>query len=396
MVSNLGCSSSRGGNPGRRCAHITSVPMETMDICPIFTAGVIGEGEEIILDLVNALETHQELDNIQGLIFSRNGARELTTRRPFIKDLDTLPYPAWHLLPPLDRFYRPPIFSVKQLPSTSLITSRGCSGRCTFCDRTVFGNSCRAFSAEYVVGMMTHLYQQYSIRDILIDDDNFMLFRNRLIKICRMLQAEKKPLTWSCNARVDFVDPETLNEMKKARCWQIAFGIETGSQEILDVLKKDITLEQIERSLRWTKEAGIQTKGFFMIGHPLETEKTLRKTVQFSLRTPLDDFQISYFTPLPGSEIFKGASRYGKLDRDWRKMNMWQVVFIAYGLTPETLDYYARFAFRKFYLRPRIILSYIRKSRHVVHWLALFRAGLSLLHFIFLKPNNPTTTLTEK
>ncbi len=343
--------------------HVTAVPVPTMERYSGFDLGVIGEGEHTIAELLHTLSARGDLSNIPGVLFRDNHRICQNRKRRPITNLDELPMPAWDLLPELRHFYKPVSLSYSQLPSTSLITSRGCSGKCTFCDRTVFGNVCRGFSADYLFEMVKELYDRYHIRDILFDDDNFIMFKPRLAKFCELLSASGLDLTWACNARVDIVDMKTLRLMAQAGCWQIAYGIESGNQQILDVLRKGITLQQIRSALTMTRQAGIQTKGFFMIGSPLETRKTMEDTIRFMLELPLDDFQTTFFTPLPGCELYDTIETYGKLEDDWSKMNMWYPVFIPRGLSQHELVVYAKRAFRKFYFRQRIMWGYLKTLR---------------------------------
>jgi radical SAM superfamily enzyme YgiQ (UPF0313 family) len=157
-------------------------------------------------------------------------------------------------------------------------------------------------------------------------------------------------------------EPKLLKRMKEAGCWQIAYGIESGAQEILNFLKKDITLPQIRETISMTREAGIESRGYFMLGIPRETKETLRETINFLLDLPLDDFHITFFAPHPGSKITANIREYGFFDNDWRKDGGWQVTFIPWGLTREDLEKSHRLAFSKFYFRRRIILAYIKRT----------------------------------
>lgn len=351
-------------DPGRQVIiggpHVTAAPVRTMQKYKSFDMGVIGEGEHTITELLHALSIGGDISNISGVIHRKNSGTVQNKKRKPITNLDELPMPAWDLLPELEHFYKPVSLSYHRLPSTSLVTSRGCSGKCTFCDRTVFGNVCRSFSAAYLFEMVNELYFKHGIRDILFDDDNFIMFKPRLARFCDLLMSSELDLTWSCNARVDIVDEETLRLMAKAGCWQIAYGIESGNQAILDVLNKGIRLEQIRKALRMTRKAGIQTKGFFMIGSPLETPATIEDTIRFMLELPLDDFQTTFFTPLPGCELYETIQTYGELEDDWSKMNMWYPVFVPKGMTRRELVVHAKRAFRRFYFRPKTLWGYLK------------------------------------
>jgi len=364
-------------------AHLTAVPEETMEKFPQFDIGVIGEGERTIIELLKSLEMGDELKQIKGLIFRNNGQLIRTERRPYIKNLDTLPMPAWDLLPGISKYYKPTSYGINRLPSFSLVTSRGCVHRCTFCDRSMFGNRFRTHSPEYILKMIKDLYFNYGIKDVRINDDEFMLSEKHLLKVCKLLQRENLDLTWSCLGRVDDVSEDVLREMKKAGCWQIRFGIESGSQKILDVIKKDIALEQVERAIKLARKTGIKTIGFFMMGLPLETEKTLKETIDFASRLPLDNFKINFFAPFPGSELYKEIDRYGVASKDWKDLHMHvKPTFIPHGLTEETLIKYNKLAFRKFYLRPRTIVSHIRRIKNFSSFFSLLRGGIALMKYL--------------
>jgi len=154
---------------------------------------------------------------------------------------------------------------------------------------------------------------------------------------------------------------------------------------VLNVIRKGITLEQITQAAVWTHRAGIRTRGFFMIGHPTETEESIRETIDLAKSIPIDDFQITFFTPFPGSEIHGEIERYGSFDGQWPRMNMWEPLFVPKDLTREQLIYWQRRAFREFYLRPRTIWHYVRLMRNPHHAVKLLRGGITLLEGLWSK-----------
>jgi len=178
------------------------------------------------------------------------------------------------------------------------------------------------------------------------------------------------------------VNPSILKLMKGAGCWQIWYGIESGSQRVLDAIKKHTSIEQIEKAVQMTKDAGISPCGFFIIGNPTETKKSLRDTINFALRLPLDEVHFCYMTPFPGSEIYNRVTEFGSFENDWTKLTCWLPVFIPKGLSSEDLESYSKKAFRRFYFRPRIILSYIRKIRSWQHLKIYFHGFLALLQWL--------------
>ena len=368
-------------------AHITAVPNETMEKFSEFDIGVLGEGEITIVELLKALEEDRNLDNIPGIIFRSNGKLKITPKRDFIKDLDILPMPAWDLLPDMSHYF-PPAWSLNESNAGLLITSRGCAARCIYCDRSAFGHTCRAHSAEYVLKMIGHLYHKYNIRYFRINDDNFILFKKRLQEICQRIIKDGPKITWSCFARADGVDLEMLKLMKRAGCWQISYGVETASQEIHDLEKKNITVERIEQAIRWTHEAGIKTIAFCMIGHPLETPRTIRETVNFVKRLRVDDFKMMFLVPFPGTELYANAEKYGTLERDWNKMNAYTgPCFIPNGITKDELIEYRDKAFIEFYLQPRIVFSYIGSIKTMKQFVTIIKGGFALLKLLIKKKN---------
>jgi radical SAM superfamily enzyme YgiQ (UPF0313 family) len=358
-------------------SHITAVTNETLEMFPVFDAAVIGEGEETILKLLNALDSKGNIGDVGGIAYRQNGSIRINNRQDLIKDLDSIPFPAWDILPDFPKAYHPVAIRCRRYPAAHLLTSRGCPHRCIFCDTSVFSRKYRAFSSGYILEMIKILYNKYGIREILFEDDVFVIFKKRLVEICEGLLKENLKISWSCLGRVHAVKPDILKLMKRAGCWQIGYGIESGDQKILDFAKKAIMLEQAEEAVKWTKEAGIHTKGFFILGFPLETEESILNTINFSKRIMLDDISANLMTPFPGSEIYSIADKYGKFDRDWSKMNMLQSVFIPNGLSEDKLNYYNKKMLKEFYLRPRIIGNYLLRMLENPRNTGNFLKGLS-------------------
>lgn len=342
-------------------SHMTAVPEETLKRFPNFDIGVIGEGEETILDLVRALKSGNGYENIPGVVFRDNESFCCNEPRKPIQELDSLPFPAWDLLPNFPRGYRPAAFKYKKLPATYLLTSRGCPHKCIFCDTAVFSRQYRPFSAPYIIRMIETLCRDYGVKEISFEDDTFIIFRKRLEELCETLIQKKIDIAWTCNGRVNAVKPDILKLMKKAGCWQIAYGVESGKQDILDFAKKQIKLEQVEQAVRWTHEAGIYSKGFFILGFPNETEKTMQQTIEFGTGLLLDDITVCQMIPFPGSEMYEIGQKFGRIEKDWEKMNLLDVVFVPNGLTQEKLQEYQKKFLSDFYLRPRIFISYFKR-----------------------------------
>jgi radical SAM superfamily enzyme YgiQ (UPF0313 family) len=307
--------------------HITACPEETFRRYPVFDLAVLGEGEITFPKLLSCLDSRSKLTK-----------RILYAERV---DLKTLPIPRWDLLPHLPDYYRPSKMTYRKLPAVAIVTSRGCPYKCTFCDRSVFGRRWRAHSSKQVLDWIYHLVRRYGIKDINFQDDHFTVNKCRLNAVCEGIKAHYPKLVWSAIARVDSINYKTVKVMKDAGCWQLAFGFESGCQEILDVIKKGTTIEQARKAVKLCKDVGILVKGLFMAGCPLETEETLKRTAEFIDELDLDYLSMSAFTPTPNTEIYSEWEKYGRwegaLPDDWHKMNLWEPVFIPHGLTKEYL-----------------------------------------------------------
>jgi len=367
--------------------HITALPEETLEECESIDMGVIGEGEISMPEILRLeKEGKKDLSEVKGIIYRVNGHTHRTPPRKYIENLDTLPFPAWDLLSDLPTRYKPSPHSYLKLPSTSLVTTRGCNGKCIYCVRALSEEGYRSHSADYTLGMIDFLIKKYNIKDILFYDDNFLLDKARINEICEQILKKKFKISWSCLARPEIIPEEMLTLMKRSGCWQIAYGIESGDQGILNTLKKGVKLERVEKVLETTVKAGIRTRGYFMIGCPGETKESIAHTIDFLKSARLKDFHATFFTPLPGTEIFNTAHKYGHYTKDWSRMSVWTPLFIPQGLTREKLISYHRKMYREFYFRPKVLLDYAYKL--FLNPAAIpqsFIAGIDLLKYSFFK-----------
>jgi anaerobic magnesium-protoporphyrin IX monomethyl ester cyclase len=367
-------------------SHVTAAPIETMERFSCFDVGVFAEGELTLVDLLQHLDKNKDVGNVKGLIIRKGKKAVMTEKRDYIKDLDALPFPAYDLLPDLKKFYQPIADKVYRSPTTIVVTSRGCPGRCVFCEKSVFGNVCRSNSTDYVMKLINHLKKNFGINSLIFDEDNFLVFRRRLIEICNRMIDEKIDMPWSCSGRVDMVDADLLRLMKKAGCWQIAYGVESGSQKMLDTMEKGVTVEKNERAIKLTHDAGIQAKASFMIGNLGEDKSTLEETRKFILRVPLNDLNLCRFSPMPGTKAWFMAPEYGRFDPDWKKINIFQSNnFLPKDLTDEYLDVYYKKVYRSFYLRPRILWNYTKKLKDPAQRKNIIQSGMSFMRFAFKK-----------
>jgi radical SAM superfamily enzyme YgiQ (UPF0313 family) len=289
-------------------AHVTAIPQEAM-LEEVFDVGVISEGEMTFLELVEGIEDKGsqeavDLGQINGLAYREGGRVVLTPPRDRIKDLDSLPHPARHLLPPLSE-YRPTPASYRKLPAAVMMTSRGCPYGCTFCDRGVFGNYVRAHSPERVLAEIEELLGRYGAREIRFFDDTFTINRKKVEKICEMIIERGLRFPWTCLTRVNTVDKGLLRLMKEAGCWQVLFGLESGDPRMLDNLNKGSSVEQNSQAVQLALEAGLGVRGDFIIGTPGETMESLENTLDFTKRSGLDYAHFNKFVPYPGTELYE-------------------------------------------------------------------------------------------
>jgi len=336
--------------------HVSALPKRTLETFAGLDYGVIGEGERVYPELIARLAGAGDPRDLPGLVWREGGEVKSNPRAPFLDgdELDRLPEPAWDLVPGFPLNFQPNVFNYRATPVASVIASRGCPFSCTFCDRSTSGRRGRFHSVDYVVAMCRRL-EQAGVRHILFYDDLFTVNRRRVIELCERFVAEGFRFTWSCNSHPNLLGEAELRLMRRAGCWQIAYGIESGSQRILDVVKHEVRIPRMLETLRRTRAAGIRTKGLLMMAHPTEGEDSLEETVRFLREAPLDLVQITKFTPYPGTPSYATVREHGRFDEDWERMNAMNWVFVPHGLTPGTLEYYFRRAYRAFYSRPDVL-----------------------------------------
>lgn len=365
--------------------HVTALPEPTLLDYLSFDYGVIGEGEETAVDLVEALSAERIPADVPGIAFRENGKISFTHGRQPLENLDTLPFPAWDLLDGFPFRYHPAVFKYKKLPSTHIVSARGCPHKCIFCDTSAFGHRIRFHSPEYVLEMVNYLVKDFKIKEIIFEDDQFLIQKERVEKICRGFLKYKGGISWCCSGRVNYVDNSALLKlMKRSGCWQINYGIESGNQKILDFAQKAISLDQVEKAVRLTQEAGILSKGYFILGLPYETEETMAKSIQFAKRLPLQDVSVFMLTPFPGSEMYNMAEKFGTIEKNFEKMNILNVIYVPNGLSKEVLRRYQKRFMKEFYLRPGIWASYLGRAMENPGYLPhILKAGWGFLRYIF-------------
>jgi radical SAM superfamily enzyme YgiQ (UPF0313 family) len=366
--------------------HVTPMPRETLAAYPALDFVLVGEPDLLIRDLLDHLDNKFDrrdalikkmidehdpawrpsmtedgkpiLEGIKGLAWRRGDEIAVNAPRPFIKDLDDLPIPMHHLLP-LDK-YRMPLING---PFTFMVTSRGCTAGCTYCIKHVsYQYSVRLRSPEKILEEMWVL-KKLGINHIHMYADLFTVSREQVVKMCQLMIEQKINITFTSNSRVDYVDEEMLQLMGKAGCKLISWGIESGSEQVLKHARKGAYPDKAERALRWAKQAGIMNWGYFIIGLPTETEATIRQTIDFAKKLPLDIALFHVAAPYPGTPFFYEVVKEGwfRPGTRWEQVDMDRGTVLDYpGLPAERLLYWQKRAFREWAFRPGPIMTYLK------------------------------------
>ena len=360
-------------------SHAHIFPFETANL-PGIDYVVLGEGEIVFADLIENIQNPEKLKKIRGLVF-RDGDNVINTgQRELIKDLDPLPFPARHLTP----YKRYSSLLAKRSPVTTMITSRGCPYKCKFCDRPHLGKVFRARSAQNVVDEMEACVNM-GIKEFLIYDDTFTIRRKRVREICYKILETLLDVSWDVRARVDTVDEELLKLMRKAGCERIHFGIESGNQDILRILGKGITLEEVKKAFQMAKRAGLETLGYIMIGSPGETEAHVHRSINFVKNLGADYVHFSIMTPFPSTAVYMDGVNRSILGSDyWKEFaenpttdfvpKLWEEY-----MSRERIIQLVEFAYRSFYSRPSYVFRKLMRVKSLSEFKRKIRAGIKIL-----------------
>lgn len=340
---------------------------------------VVGEGEFTTLELCQNLDRKEKYPTIDGFGFKENGKIVINKPRKLIDDLDRLPFPSWHLIPPSEYPPSPQGFFVKDYPVAPIITSRGCPYACTYCASNNFWRrKWRARSPDNVVSEIELLAEKYGVKEVEISDDNFTLDKIRAGKICEGLIRRNLNIHWSCpnGIRVDKIDRELLRKMKRSGCYMIIFGVESLSERVLRRVRKKTDISQIKKAVKISRHEGIITGGFFIFGLPYETSNSALQTIKLAKKLDLDFAQFHVFTPLPGSTEFSNWIKKEKIDLfqlDFSSFNILRGNIGNYetDLTLKDLRKLKNRAFFEFYSRPFTLLNFFRKIKfRQTYWFA--------------------------
>jgi radical SAM superfamily enzyme YgiQ (UPF0313 family) len=366
--------------------HVTPIPRETLRAYPSLDFALVGEPDLTIRDLLDHLEAKIEqrdpeikklfdqhdplydsainddgsvdMHRIKGLAWRKGDEIIINLPRPFIQDLNEMPVPMHELLPLMT--YRMPLIKG---PFTFIVTSRGCPAGCTYCIKHVsYQYSARLRSPKLIMEELWYL-KKLGIHNIHMYADLFTVSRDQVVELCERMIAEKINIKWTCNSRVDYVDEEMLQLMGKAGNWLISWGIESGNEQILKHARKGAYPDKAERALKWARQAGIKNWGYFIIGLPGETEETIRQTIDFSKKLPLDIALFHVAAPYPGTPFFFEVVENGwfRPGTRWEQVDMDKGTVLDYpNLSAERLLYWQKRAFREWAFRPGPMFTYLK------------------------------------
>ena len=337
--------------------HATFLPDQTLRECRYIDIIVRGEGEETIRELVEAFE-EGEWAKVRGITFRKGNHIISNEPRPFIKDIDEIPFPSWDLLP-MDKYQ----FYGQRY--ATMLTSRGCPFNCSFCASSrLFGGFWRGRNPENVVEEIRILHEKFGIKNVEFIDDTFTLDQKRTERICDEIVREGLDISWGASSRVDTLSRGLVEKMRNAGCWILFLGIESGCQKILDAIGKRINIEQARKAVKIVKEAGIQVLGSFIIGFLQDTIETVNETIRFAKTLNLDYAEFSVLTPYPGTPIYEHAKKNNLLlTEDWSKYTGLEPTTKIEGVSGSKLKSLLQRAYLTFYLTPKNIYNWLKNRQ---------------------------------
>lgn len=348
--------------------HGSALPQETLTMCSRLDYVILGEPEYVLLNLIESIMGNRPPESVEGIAFRENTTIKIQDNKKEV-DIDSLPYPARDLLP--NHLYSSP-FSAHV---TAIQTTRGCPGKCTFCDsRLLFGSHVRKRSPEKIVNEMIECFEKYKTTYFAIMDHTFTVDNDFVRDVCDKIIEHKlhKKIRWVCNTRVDVLHEKLVRKMKEAGCLQIGIGIESAIDSALDAVRKDITLREIKEAIDNIKKNGIIAMGYSIIGFPEDSPQTIKETNESIKRLDPHTIQIAFATPLPGTELYEKCKKEDRiLSHNWNHYVFLNKAIIKNDtLSTEELIRMRRALIRSFYFRPWKIIKLV--------FFMLFRAKVNM------------------
>ncbi|MBN3037964.1 MAG: radical SAM protein [Candidatus Omnitrophica bacterium] len=342
--------------------HVTALDEECLKSYPCVDFIIRGEPEYTARDLAIAIRDNTPYQDIKGISWQKDGSISRNNEREFIEDLDRLPSPAWEQVNIAN--YTMPITGEVFL---LVMASRGCPHPCTFCAAsTLYGKKRRYRSAKRIVDEMQDCKDHFGVSSFLFWAEGFVSDREHVYALCDELEERGLKFKWVANSRVDTVDLALLKRMRKAGCWMIGYGIESGNQDILDLVKKGTTLSQAQEAVRLAREAGIKSTAHVIVGFPGETKEHILRTAAFINKLDVDFLQLYCCVPFPGSVLYSQAKREGLVNTDdWSMFEQNFCVLDTPQISAEEVMRLRKKIFSRFYLHPKRIWRVIRDIRSI-------------------------------
>ncbi len=339
--------------------HSTIMPEEMASHANVDIA-VYGEGDFTLPEIIEK----NNLDDIKGICFKKDGKVIKTPARPLLQNLDELPFPAWNLFD-LSK-YTVSHLVAKESPVGAIETSRGCIYGCIYCNKLIQGRTFRVKSAKRVVDEMECMLK-CGFKELHVIDDGFSTNIERAKQICDEILRRELKFPWNLfnGVRVDRLDLELLEKLKKAGCYQISIGVESGNQKVLDVVDKGLALDDIRRAVRLAKQVGMDLQGYFMLGLPGDTKESMQDTINFAKELELDKVKFAITTPFPGTRLYYEWEKQGLIKlKDWSYYLLHEpfAIYKHPNLSNEDIKHYYEKAYREYYLRLRFIINRFKKS----------------------------------
>jgi len=367
--------------------HVSALPLEAMEN-PFVDFVVVGEGEITVTELIDAIKNKSDVSKVQGLYYrNMKGEVKFSGYRPLIQDINILPYPARHL-------FNWELYKTSEARKSStkkdmaILTSRGCPYNCSFCSKDVTGHKIRNFSMQKVIDEIKHLIKEYGVEEISIWDETFTFNKERVIEFCKALKNEKLNITWTCSSRIDRVDEELLKVMKNHGCNFIAYGIESGNEEVLKNMNKKITKDMIRKTIKLTKKVGIPIRGYFMVGLWGDTKESINDTIKFAKELDLDIATFTMMVPLPNTLDYERACKQANFQKEYWKTRMFpefnfldDPIYVPESMTKQELIAMHKKAYHSYYFRPKFLIrsvTSIRSSDDIKRLLAGFKTVLKV------------------
>jgi anaerobic magnesium-protoporphyrin IX monomethyl ester cyclase len=331
---------------------------------PFLDFGIIGEPEETFDEILTALDVNdKDYSRVKGLVYKDGSQAQITPSRPLIEDIDKIPFPDRALLKQ-DRYRLPHNNKVFTLVNSA----RGCPYNCIYCIVSpYYGRKIRRHSIDYIIRELKECVDKYDIDEILFWEEIFTLDKNRTLALCDAILKNNLSINWAATTRVNLLDEEILAAMKKAGCYLLGLGVESGVQSILDSAKKNQTTEEAKMAVAMCRKVGIKTMGHFIFGLPGETRSTANRTIKFMSKLGLDYMQCYCAVPYPKTEFGELARR-----NNWIRAKRWSQydfggdsILYTDTLTPEDVSYFRKKAFRRFYFTPRFMFKTLRETKFV-------------------------------